>query len=223
MEQINILEVGACSILDFDHSKVEDLNLNITKVYNKHIPNYSNESIQLKDIDLEKAINSNAVVICSIGSKGERKDIQDLADDEYNELVDKNITIPMDLFRKCTRSYLKKSYSGKDTTYNIRPFLFIYFDSVCSEFENTYDKHNLYAVAKIAMKKMLYEYAHSSSNNKIHIVDLILGQTTSRMCKEGQSPDIVRSVVVDLIRRFKNNPSKLNKYTVIELNTAPYK
>jgi NAD(P)-dependent dehydrogenase (short-subunit alcohol dehydrogenase family) len=191
-KEIKIIEIGACSLLDFDiedfHPQIE---LNWSKIYNKNMPRYKTRAFPITSVLTANVLPQDPdVIIWSMGNKGDRKKLFDLNSDEIMNLFNANIGTPLKILNRIL-----------SMRYTHRPLKLILLNSVAGEPEGKYPNHAMYSMMKAAMHKMydniLEEY---KDKNGFEVFNLTIPYTQSRMTGgQGEEPLQVQKAIMDIV------------------------
>lgn len=198
---INVLELGASSLLDFDWNlgrdpKKED-TFSLTKSKNTKDPKFFNKVVSLNtmrssELTLRQELFNKDAVIFSVGDKGQRLPFNDYDIVSALNSIKTNFTLNAELLSKTINIIKPKNKKVK----------LIYLGSISAAEDATYPNHAIYAAMKSAMKSLWATVKEENKNNiYLEFIYLELPQIKSRMSSEGEDPGMFRDTLIKLIEK----------------------
>lgn len=190
---INVLELGASSLLDFDWNDKRDIDKDgqfvVTKSKNTKDPKFADKVVLLNtlrssELTLRQEVFNKDAIIFSVGDKGPRLLFEDYDIAHALHGIKTNFTLNAELLSKVINIIKPKMKKVK----------LIYLGSVSAAEDATYPNHAIYAAMKSAMKSLWATVKEENKDNpNMDFIYMELPQLQSRMSEGGQDPKSFRS------------------------------
>lgn len=196
---MNILEIGASSLLDFDTNegrRPAQKQFRWTKIYRHNKPVVYDTLLQRmyleSDVQLRNLLFDKDAIIFSVGNKGPRELFHEYDPNDAIDMITTNFTSQAELVSRILPRIM----------YNNKKVKLIYLGSVsgAASEDAVYPNHALYAAMKAAMRSLWQTLkVEYSPYPNLEFIYMELPQIQSRMSEGGESPERFRKELISIL------------------------